>query len=88
MDKITEIENEIKKTQYNKNTEGHIGWLKAKIAKLKWQVYAPKQKKEQDFQGFNVEKKGNARISFIGFPSVGKSSLLNILTNTHSKVSE
>lgn len=35
VDKIKLIEDEIARTQKNKNTEGHLGLLKAKIAKLK-----------------------------------------------------
>lgn len=34
-DKIADIEAEMARTQKNKNTEGHLGLLKAKIAKLK-----------------------------------------------------
>jgi ribosome-interacting GTPase 1 len=34
-------------------------------------------KKGAKGEGFDVEKNGNARIVMIGFPSVGKSSLLN-----------
>ena len=33
-DQIRELEDEISKTKYNKATEGHIGKLKAKIARL------------------------------------------------------
>ena len=35
-------------------------------------------------EGFEVEKHGHARIAMIGFPSVGKSSMLSMLTNTSS----
>jgi len=35
MAKIKEIEDEMARTQKNKATEGHLGMLKAKIAKLK-----------------------------------------------------
>ena len=31
-------------------------------------------------EGFDVAKYGTARIAMIGFPSVGKSSLLNLVT--------
>ena len=35
-------------------------------------------------EGFDVEKHGDARIAMIGFPSVGKSSILSHLTETES----
>lgn len=31
-------------------------------------------------EGFDVQKHGESRIAMIGFPSVGKSSLLNLVT--------
>jgi len=81
--KIKDIEDEIKKTQYNKATEHHIGKLKAKIAVLKEkEEIAGKGGKHE---GFDVRKSGNASVSLLGFPSVGKSTLLNALTNTTSK---
>jgi ribosome-interacting GTPase 1 len=36
--------------------------------------------------GFDVAKTGVARVGFIGFPSVGKSTLMSKLTGTHSEV--
>lgn len=35
-------------------------------------------------QGFDVARSGDGRVAMIGFPSVGKSSLLNQLTETES----
>ena len=34
--------------------------------------------------GFEVSKSGDARVALIGFPSVGKSTLLTMLTGTQS----
>lgn len=36
--------------------------------------------------GFDVSKSGDSRIGMIGFPSVGKSTLLTKMTETKSKV--
>jgi GTPase Era involved in 16S rRNA processing len=37
-------------------------------------------------EGFDVSKSGDSRIGMIGFPSVGKSTLLTKLTDTDSKI--
>ncbi len=37
-------------------------------------------------EGFDVVKSGDARIALIGFPSVGKSTLLSTVTRTESSV--
>lgn len=84
-DKIKEIEDEIRNTQYNKHTEYHIGKLKAKIAELRRKQEVASRKSKAG-EGFDIKKSGNATISLVGFPSVGKSTLLNKLANTKSKV--
>ncbi|KRX07410.1 TGS-like protein [Pseudocohnilembus persalinus] len=82
-EKIKEIEAEYAKTQKNKATEGHLGLLKAKLAKLRTQLLEPSGGGGKG-EGFDVQKNGNARICMIGFPSVGKSTLLSTLTDTKS----
>jgi ribosome-interacting GTPase 1 len=37
-------------------------------------------------EGFDVARNGDGRVALIGFPSVGKSSLLNAVTDTKSEV--
>ena len=41
LDKIKEIEQEMEKTQKNKATEGHLGMLKARLAKLRSELLTP-----------------------------------------------
>ena len=36
-------------------------------------------------EGFDVEKQGDARVALIGFPSVGKSTILSTFTSTKSE---
>ena len=81
---IREIEEEIRKTQYNKKTQYHIGKLKAKLAQLRAELEV-RSKKEKG-KGYAVKKTGNATVALVGFPSVGKSTILNALTNAKSEV--
>ncbi|XP_033631114.1 developmentally-regulated GTP-binding protein 2-like isoform X1 [Asterias rubens] len=85
LEKIGEIEREIGRTQKNKATEYHLGLLKAKLAKYRSQLLEPTTKSGAKGEGFDVMKSGDARVALIGFPSVGKSTLLNTLTKTHSE---
>ena len=77
-EQIKSLEEEISKTKYNKATQGHIGKLKGKIAALK----ARREKARAHVKasgggpGFEVKKSGDASVSLVGFPSVGKSSLI------------
>jgi len=82
---IKDIEDEIFNTQKNKATEHHIGKLKAKIAKLREQIQK-QQGSGGKGQGFSIKKSGDATIGLIGFPSIGKSTLLNQLTDAESSV--
>lgn len=84
-DKIKAIEDEIKNTQYNKATQHHIGKLKAKLAKLREEV-EKRASSGRGGVGFGVRKSGHATVALVGFPSVGKSTLLNRLTNAESHV--
>ncbi|ORD93247.1 DRG1 [Enterospora canceri] len=85
-DKIKEIENEIARTQKNKATEFHLGLLKAKLAKLRKEAMTPKGGGSTSHEGFDVAKSGVGRIGFVGFPSVGKSTLMSKLTGVNSEV--
>jgi len=83
--RVKELEDELSKTKYNKSTQHHVGLVKARIALLK-----EKQQKRISSKakgtGFSVKKSGDATVIIVGFPSVGKSTLLNALTNANSKV--
>ena len=84
--KIQDIEAEMARTQKNKATNGHLGLLKAKLAKLKRElVDGTKSGGGGGGEGFDVRASGNARVGLIGFPSVGKSTLLTKLTGTFSE---
>ncbi|KAG7341403.1 small GTP-binding domain protein [Nitzschia inconspicua] len=87
MEKIKEIEAEMARTQKNKATNYHLGTLKAKLARLRNELFV-----EQSGgggggggEGFDVARNGDARVALIGFPSVGKSTLLSRLTSTQSE---
>mmetsp|Transcript_8943 Transcript_8943/g.25744 ORF Transcript_8943/g.25744 Transcript_8943/m.25744 type:complete len:400 (-) Transcript_8943:115-1314(-) len=84
LEKIKEIELEMSRTQKNKATEYHLGQLKAKLAKLRTELQAP-SKSGGPGEGFDVQKYGDGRVALIGFPSVGKSTLLTQLTGTNSE---
>ncbi|WP_256392058.1 OBG GTPase family GTP-binding protein [Natronoarchaeum rubrum] len=84
-EEIEELREEIASTPYNKSTEGHIGRLKSKLAEKKEEL-AKRQQSSGGGGGYHVEKHGDATVALVGFPSVGKSTLLNALTNADSEV--
>ncbi len=82
-DRIQELEDKLEKTPVNKATETERGRLKGQIAELK-EEKQKKQKGTGDTSGYAVKKKGDATVALVGFPSVGKSTLLNNMTNADS----
>lgn len=86
-DRIQKIEEEIKKTPYNKATSHHIGKLKAKLSKLK-EESLQRSSSGGKGRGFHIKKSGDSTVVLVGFPSVGKSTILNQLTNAESKIGE
>jgi len=84
-EKIRAIEEEMKRTQIHKHTEHHVGLLKAKLARLRAEQ-EHSQGSKQSGVGFELKKGGDCTAVLIGLPSVGKSTILNRLTNAKSKV--
>lgn len=86
LEKIKEIEEEMSRTQRNKATEKSFAALKSRLAMLRTQLLDANAGSGAAGDGFAVKKTGDARIALIGFPSVGKSTLLSTLTDTKSAI--
>lgn len=83
-ERIKELEHELSITPSNKATQLHRGRLKARIARLREQ--ARRSSGGPAGLGYGIRKAGDATVVMAGFPSVGKSTLLNALTNAKSEV--
>jgi uncharacterized protein len=81
--RLKELEDELRNTAYNKRTQFAVGLLKAKIARIREKL----QSRGGGGGGYSysVRKSGDATVILVGFPSVGKSTLLNTLTNAKSE---
>ena len=88
-EQIRALEEEIRDTPKNKSTEHHVGYLKAKLAKLKRKkLDSEMASRSVSGYGFDVKKAGDGSVVLIGFPSTGKSTLISNITSKESKIGE
>jgi hypothetical protein len=85
-EQIEQIEEVLRKTPHHKATNGFIGAMRAKIARLRDKEIETAGKGGGGGGGYQVKKQGDATVVLIGPPSAGKSTLINQLTNAESKV--
>lgn len=84
-EQITSVEEEIRSTPSNKSTQQHLGRLKAKLAVLRMERESRSRSRGGGL-GYGVRKSGNATVGLVGYPSVGKSTLLTEITGARSAV--
>lgn len=87
--KIAAVEKEIHDTPYDKSSQFHHGVLKAKLSRLR-DALEDRIKMGNGGGGggvgYAIKHSGDASVVLVGLPSVGKSTLLNAVTNAESKV--
>ncbi|MCX6704469.1 MAG: 50S ribosome-binding GTPase [Candidatus Woesebacteria bacterium] len=86
-EQIAQIEEVLRKTRHHKATNGFIGAMRAKIARLKdREIEMSGKSGGGGGTSFSVKKQGDAMVVLVGPPSAGKSTLINQMTNAESKV--
>jgi len=71
----------------HKGTNKILGELRSKLAASRKQALE-KPSKQKVYNPYRIPRQGAAQVVIIGFPNVGKSSLLTTLTNAHSQVAD
>lgn len=84
--KILAVEKELRDTPYDKSSQFHHGVLKAKLSKLRDMLEQKISGGGGGGVGYAIKHSGDASVVLVGLPSVGKSTLLNAITNAESKV--
>lgn len=84
--KIIAVEKEIHDTPYDKSSQFHHGVLKAKLSRLRDMLEEKITGGGGGGVGYAIKHSGDASVVLVGLPSVGKSTLLNAITNAESKV--
>ena len=74
------------KMKYNKATSSHFATLRARLSQLRSELVERAASSKRKGSGFAIKKHGDATVILLGYPSVGKSTLLNKITNQDSKV--
>ncbi len=86
--RIEELQEQLRNTPVNKGTEKDRARIKAQIAKLQERQQQQAKKGGARGYGYGLRKQGDMTVCLVGYPSTGKSTLLNSLTDAESEVGD